>query len=230
MPEEKEFCPNCEKEIKIDGGFLSKPNPLMAKGSMNVIKEYSEETEELPEKYCQSCGSDILNESIRKLRQEKNEIKDFIKNNISKMPIVTSDYVPDWTYRTLKIVTGQSTTGTGIFSEVGGDISDFFGVQSNSHNKKLKEGENKCFNEMRSKALKMGGNAIISTDIDYSEIGGSNNMLMVCAGGTAVNVEEIYNHDDMSENENWLKIVKELKTKANRLNELENLDASIAKN
>ena len=38
----------------------------------------------------------------------------------------------------------------------------------------------------------MGGNAIISTDIDFNEIGaGSTNMLMVCMAGTAIKVLDI---------------------------------------
>lgn len=39
---------------------------------------------------------------------------------------------------------------------------------------------------LRTKALLMGGHAILGTDIDYSEVGGGKGMLMVCMAGTAV--------------------------------------------
>jgi hypothetical protein len=42
--------------------------------------------------------------------------------------------------------------------------------------------------------VKQGGNAIISTDIDFNEIGaGSTNMLMVCMAGTAIRVTDMEN-------------------------------------
>ena len=39
------------------------------------------------------------------------------------------------------------------------------------------------------KALNLGGNAIIATDIDYAEVGASKGMLMVCMAGTAIRLK-----------------------------------------
>jgi hypothetical protein len=41
---------------------------------------------------------------------------------------------------------------------------------------------------LRYQCALLGGNAIIATDIDYSEVGGGKGMLMVCMAGTAVNL------------------------------------------
>ena len=39
--------------------------------------------------------------------------------------------------------------------------------------------------------MKLGGNAVIATDIDFSEVGsGNTNMLMVCMAGTAVKIRD----------------------------------------
>ena len=48
-----------------------------------------------------------------------------------------------------------------------------------------------AINQMRMKTLELGGNAIIAADIDYSEVGGLKGMLMVCASGTAVKLNNI---------------------------------------
>ncbi|MCL4111631.1 UNVERIFIED_CONTAM: hypothetical protein GTU68_002047 [Idotea baltica] len=84
------------------------------------------------------------------------------------------------------MVTGQSTTGTGVFSDFYSSITDLFGMQSNSYNKKLKGGEDLCYAQVRLQALKLGGNAVIATDLDYSEVGVEKGMLMVCMAGTAI--------------------------------------------
>ena len=44
-------------------------------------------------------------------------------------------------------------------------------------------------NQLRAKALKIGANAVIATDIDYGEVGSLKGMLMVCAAGTAIKLE-----------------------------------------
>lgn len=46
-----------------------------------------------------------------------------------------------------------------------------------------------CFAQLRKQALDLGGNAVIATDIDYSEVGGEKGMLMVCMGGTAIKLK-----------------------------------------
>lgn len=46
-----------------------------------------------------------------------------------------------------------------------------------------------CFAQLRKQAIDLGGNAVIATDIDYSEVGGEKGMLMVCMGGTAVKLK-----------------------------------------
>jgi len=95
-----------------------------------------------------------------------------------------------WNYKVLGMVTGQTTTGTGVLTEFTSSFTDFFGVQSGRHNKKLKDGEDMCKVQLRTQTLNMGGNAVVAADIDYSEVG-AGGMLMVCMTGTAINLENI---------------------------------------
>ena len=89
------------------------------------------------------------------------------------------------------MVTGQSTTGTGVVSEFTSSFTDLFGAQSGRYNKKLKAGEEMCFAQLRKQAIDIGGNAVIATDIDYSEVGGDKGMLMVCMAGTAIKLRNL---------------------------------------
>lgn len=85
-------------------------------------------------------------------------------------------------------MTAQSTTGTGLWSDVTSAFTDLFGAQSKVYNSKIRDGENLCLAAVRMQALKLGGNAVVAADIDYAEVGGQRAMLMVCMTGTAVHL------------------------------------------
>ncbi len=180
-----ESCPNCGKAIKA-GTFKS--NNLLDEKYMDFIKAVLPEARE---DYCDSCSKEPMKQAKINYWSKITELNKYIENNINVMPILTTHIPFNWEYSSLGIVTGQSVTGTGLISEFTSDLTDFFGKQSGSFNRKLAQGENLCFTQLRAKTLKFGGNAIIATDIDYGEAGAAKGMLMVCAAGTAVNVENI---------------------------------------
>ncbi|HWB26830.1 MAG TPA: heavy metal-binding domain-containing protein [Chitinophagaceae bacterium] len=118
---------------------------------------------------------------------------------IDAIPVVTTHTPLNWDYDILGLVTGQSVTGTGVVSEISSSITDFFGMQSIRYNNKLKVGEKLCLAQLRKQTVDWGGNAIIATDIDYSELGGLKGMIMVCIAGTAVRLK---NTDVLGETKN----------------------------
>ncbi|WP_455168879.1 heavy metal-binding domain-containing protein, partial [Aegicerativicinus sediminis] len=139
--------------------------------------------------YCQKCGNDLLSESSEKMKAEIAHYRKQLDKAIFQIPVVTTHSPHGWDYKTIGIVTGQSTMGTGVLTELTSSITDAFGVSSGRHNTKLKKGEDLCLAQLRSAAYEMGGNAIIGTDIDYSEIGSGKGILMVCMAGTVVNLQ-----------------------------------------
>lgn len=204
-------CSNCSSQIKT--GVFSE-NIILSNNEIAIINEYSEKKSS----YCTKCGTNLLNESKLKIIKEKNELLRSIEPLMDSIPVISSQSPFRWEYEIIGMVTGQSTTGTGIFSEFKSSFSDFFGAQSGSYNAKLKHGEDLCFNQIRKKALDIGGNAVIATDIDYSEVGGDKGMLMVCMAGTAIkllNIEVIGN-----ERSNKIKKVSELCSRLVYLNKL----------
>ena len=79
------------------------------------------------------------------------------------------------------------------------------------YNKKIIKGENKCFAQLRLKAIDLGGNAVIGINLDYTELGALKGMIMVSAYGTAI---ELNNPDVLGEAE--VKKIRDYQSVLNR--------------
>ncbi len=89
----------------------------------------------------------------------------------------------------LGIVSGEAILGANIFSDIFAGIRDIVGGRSASYEKELRKAREIAMREMSDEAKKIGGNAVISIDLDYETIGQGGTMLMVSANGTAVYIE-----------------------------------------
>lgn len=176
-------CPNCSTKIK--GGLLSSVE-LLSDNKTRIINEYHENKSA---GYCSKCGLELYSKYKAQVNSERNQVSKKMQELIDSVPVVSTHLPLNWNYDILSMVTGQSTTGTGVISEITSAFTDMFGAQSGRFNKKLKAGEDMCFAQLRKQALDLGGNAVIATDIDYSEVGGEKGMLMVCMGGTAIKLK-----------------------------------------
>ena len=174
-------CPNCG--VKFSKKVMSFPED-----GVELIKRYYDAKSD---HYCTKCGRTMYLESLKLLEDEKKPYVEFFKKKLNHILVLTTHSPYKWEYEAMGIVTGQTTTGTGVLSEFTSGWSDLFGGQSKSYNLKLANGEQMAINQMRMKALGMGANAIIAADIDYSEVGGAKGMLMVCASGTAVHLNNL---------------------------------------
>ncbi len=132
--------------------------------------------------YCSKCGENYLSKAKLEASNEKTHSESKLLKLISSIPVVSAQNPFNWDYEIIGMVTGQSTTGTGVFSEFSSSFTDFFGAQSKTYNKKIKGGEDLCFTQLRIQAMDLGGNAVIATDIDYAEVGGEKGMLLVLYG------------------------------------------------
>jgi uncharacterized protein YbjQ (UPF0145 family) len=178
-------CPNCATPLK--SGLL-KSNQLLSEGKVKLINTINGTNNKY---YCNKCGNDAFTGANIKADEEINKITNQLRGAARFIPVITTHSPYNWEYSVLGMVTGQSTTGTGMFSEVGGAVADLFGGQATRYNSKLKGGENLCFEQLRGQAIVMGGNAVIAADIDYSEVGGEKGMLMVCMAGTVVRLHNL---------------------------------------
>ncbi len=88
------------------------------------------------------------------------------------------------------IVSGEAILGANIFKDFFAGIRDIVGGRSAAYEKELRKAKEIAIKEMADAAAALGANAVIAVDLDYETIGGgSGNMLMVSASGTAVSYE-----------------------------------------
>lgn len=186
MANEQPNCPNCGTAFKQS--FLGTVE-MLPDNKIKLINEFIEERQSSG--YCTKCGKDLFERALGKLSIEKKTMIIEMRNLLPQMLVISTHMPHNWDYDIKGMVTGQSTTGTGVLSEFTSSFTDLFGLQSDSYNSKLREGEELCFSQLRKKALELDANAIIATDIDYSEVGGDKGMLMVCMAGTAIRLKNV---------------------------------------
>ena len=173
-------CPNCNSVIKKG---LTKSVTLFSSKQNTFVKEFVKTD---AKEFCSRCGRQLFDQAQNALMSEINGINDQLGKLVNFIPVISIHMPHKWDYEVIGMVTGQATTGTGVFAEFASSFTDFFGTQSKTYNKKLMHGENLSFAQARLKAIDLGANAVIATDIDYAEVGGGKGMLMVCVNGTAV--------------------------------------------
>lgn len=91
--------------------------------------------------------------------------------------------------RTIDIVTAECVFGMNLFRDFFAGLSDITGGRSESTQKVLREARRTCLTELRREAHRIGANAVIAVDLDYSEFSGQGkSMLFLVASGTAVEI------------------------------------------
>jgi len=205
-------CPHCNTPLK--SGWSS--NELIIRKEIDFIN-FMFESNTIG--FCEKCGPNLLNQAKFKYSAKRQEIVSFIESNIHRIKILTLQNPPSWTYDPISIITSQSVTGTGLFSEIASSFTDILGMQSGVFNTKLADGEKLCFSQLRYKAMQLGANAIIATDIDYGDVGSGKGMLLVCAAGTAIKVK----------NTEMLEFASEIDLFITKNQDLQKLDAGYKK-
>jgi len=177
-------CPNCSAEYK--SSFFGSNRPYNQQ-AIECIHAFTDST---AAGYCEACGYTLVEKARSNARAARLNFQQIVQQNLPEVPILSLQAPASWQFHPLALVSGQSVTGTGVFSEFASSWTDFFGAQSGSYNQKIANGENLCRTQLRMKCLELGGNAILATDIDYAEVGGDKGMLMVCMAGTAVRLDD----------------------------------------
>ena len=160
-------------------------NQLLTQNQLALINAWASEPLETA---CNKCGDESLIEARKDLQANVSRAQHDLRNLIDLVPIVSLQNPMGWSYEPMGLVTAQTVTGTGIFSDVTSAFTDLFGTQSGTYNAKLREGEDACKASLRLQAIEQGGNAIAAVDVDYAEVGGTRAMLMVCMTGTVIRV------------------------------------------
>ena len=118
---------------KISYGVFSK-NELLGYSETEIINEYIEKLKDI----AKSVVKTLLQILLEQLVNERKELKLLLERNISNIPVISIHSPLKWNYKVLGMVTGQTTTGTGVLTGFTSSFTDFFGVQSGRHNKEAK--------------------------------------------------------------------------------------------
>lgn len=188
-----ENCPSCNEKIK--SGFLGS-NYLIDNDKSILLKKYSSKPKSA---YCTKCFPFEKQNTIYAINSLISQSEHSLAPSIARIPIITINNPSKWDYTVCEMVSAQTTTGTGVITELLSDFTDTFGMQSNRTSNKLKAGEDACKFELRKAAAAINANAIIGVDIDYAEVGGGKGMLMVCMAGTAVKLNNLSILDEKSQ-------------------------------
>jgi uncharacterized protein YbjQ (UPF0145 family) len=86
------------------------------------------------------------------------------------------------------MVSGEAILGANVFKDLFAGVRDIVGGRAAAYERELRKAKEIAIQEMENECTALGGNAIISVDLDYESLNMSRggNMLMVSASGTAV--------------------------------------------
>ena len=83
------------------------------------------------------------------------------------------------------VVFGEVIVGVNFIKDVAASLRDFFGGRSNTYEKELIAARDTAMNELKTRAMALGADAVVVIDIDYEVLGQNGGMMMVTASGTA---------------------------------------------
>lgn len=90
----------------------------------------------------------------------------------------------------LEIITAECVLGMNIFSDIAASVRDLVGGRNESYQTKLRDARKAVLKDLRLEAHRLGADAVVAVDLDYSEIsGGGKSMLFLVASGTAVRLK-----------------------------------------
>jgi len=88
------------------------------------------------------------------------------------------------------IVSAEVAVGMNIFKDMFSAVRDVVGGRAGAIQDTLRDLRGQALEELRQEASKVGADAVVGVDLDYSEFsGGGRSMLFIVANGTAVRLK-----------------------------------------
>jgi len=147
------------------------------------------------EKICFGCEKKAFNERDKIEKKERIEAQEAAQEaakalamKAKNLPVTTGNHtVAGQIEREIDIITAECVLGMSVLTDLFSVARDLVGGRAKSFEQALLDARRTCMQELREEAVRVGADAIIGVDLDYSEIsGGGKSMLFVVASGTAV--------------------------------------------
>jgi uncharacterized protein YbjQ (UPF0145 family) len=90
----------------------------------------------------------------------------------------------------IEIVTAECAFGMNMFKDLFAGVRDIVGGRSEAVQKTMRDSRRTALYELKREAHAVGANAVVGVDLDYVELSGVGNMVLLVASGTAVRIEK----------------------------------------
>ncbi len=132
----------------------------------------------------------LLNGSKTDAISAKREEESQVKKQIEAI-LLTTETAPNLKItKRIEIVTAEVAYGMNIFKDLFAGVRDIVGGRSEAVQGTMRDARRTALYELKKEAHSVGANAVVGVDLDYVELSGSSNMVMLVASGTAVIIEE----------------------------------------
>ena len=109
----------------------------------------------------------------------------------ARIVLTTTATVPNREVKeVVNIISAEVAVGMNIFKDMFSAVRDVVGGRAGSVQDTLRDLRNQALEELREEAARVGADAVVGVDLDYSEFsGGGRSMLFIVANGTAVRLK-----------------------------------------
>lgn len=125
---------------------------------------------------------DLGQEAIAEIEAERQTVY----QQVASIILTTEAIAPFAIVERIDIVTAECAFGMNIFKDLFAGVRDVFGGRSKAVQKTMRDARKTALHELRREAYEIGANAVVGVDLDYVELSGAGNMVMLVASGTAV--------------------------------------------
>lgn len=126
-----------------------------------------------------------ISEEERQRREEARMLSEAGKAELDAVKVLTMPAVSGYEVtKQYDVITAEVVLGTGFMSEWDATFADFFGDRSSRMEEKLTKAKQAALLKLKTRALMLGANAVLSVDVDYHSL--NYNLLMVVVSGTPV--------------------------------------------
>lgn len=136
------------------------------------------------------CGPCVMEGSIEKDEYKLVKASETVREKAIESIILTTETAPSLKItKRIEIVTAEVAYGMNIFKDLFAGVRDIVGGRSEAVQKTMRDARRTALYELKKEAHSVGANAVVGVDLDYVELSGSSNMVMLVASGTAVVIE-----------------------------------------
>ena len=135
------------------------------------------------------AGKEILEAEVIRIRAAADRSDEERRFAIDAV-LLTTETAPNLQIiKRIEIVTAEVAYGMNFFKDLFAGVRDIVGGRSEAIQKTMRDARRTALYELKKEAYAIGANAVVGVDLDYVELSGSNNMVMLVASGTAVVIE-----------------------------------------